>query len=151
MDIALTRAKPFARFVMCGAISQYNSGKGERHGLMASRDSHSISLELANMIQNYTMIISMRIQMQGFIVFDFQDRYSDARKELSQWLSEGKIKRKEHIVKGGLGKAEQALVDLFNGANTGKSSYTAHETFVLTRTGKLLVEVAKPKDNQAKL
>ena len=27
LDLALTRAKPHARFVMCGAISQYNSTK----------------------------------------------------------------------------------------------------------------------------
>lgn len=67
------------------------------------------------------MIISMRIRMQGFIVFDYQKQYPQARQELAQWLSEGKLKRKEHIVRGGLGKAEQALVDLFNGANTGES------------------------------
>ena len=58
--------------------------------------------------------------MQGFIVFDYASQYAAARKELAQWLSEGKIKRKETIVKGGLAKAEQALVDLFKGTNTGK-------------------------------
>lgn len=61
----------------------------------------------------------MRIRMQGFIVFDYADKYAEAKKQLAQWLSEGKLKRKETIVKGGLPKAEQALVDLFNGANTG--------------------------------
>lgn len=40
--------------------------------------------------------------------------------ELASWLSEGKLKRKEHIVKGGLEEAPQALVDLYAGANTGK-------------------------------
>lgn len=29
LDLALARAKPFARFVMCGAISQYNKKKPE--------------------------------------------------------------------------------------------------------------------------
>lgn len=69
------------------------------------------------------MIISMRIRMQGFIVFDYEKQYSEARKELAQWLSEGKLKRKETIVQGGLAKAEQALVDLYNGVNTGESSF----------------------------
>lgn len=66
------------------------------------------------------MIISMRIRMQGFVVFDYEDQYAAARKELAQWLSEGKLKRKETIVKGGILKAEEALVGLFEGRNTGK-------------------------------
>ena len=47
-------------------------------------------------------------------------RYPEARRELAQWLSEGKIQRKETIIKGGLPKAEQALADLYKGMNTGK-------------------------------
>ncbi|KAL8935512.1 MAG: hypothetical protein Q9216_005390 [Gyalolechia sp. 2 TL-2023] len=58
--------------------------------------------------------------MEGFIVFDYAKQYAEARKELAQWLAEGKIQRKETIVKGGLAKAEQALADLYNGVNTGK-------------------------------
>lgn len=65
------------------------------------------------------MIISMRIRMQGFVIFDYADKYAEARKELAQWLSEGKIKRKETIYDGGITKAEEALVGLFEGKNTG--------------------------------
>lgn len=88
--------------------------------------------------------------MQGFIVFDYAKQYSAARKELAQWLSEGKLKRKETIVKGGLAKAEQALVDLYNGVNTGKSP-SSFAKVTLTHIGKLLVEVAKPEDVKSKL
>ncbi|KAF2186944.1 NAD(P)-binding protein [Zopfia rhizophila CBS 207.26] len=116
LDMALARAKPHARFVQCGAISEYNKQKPQG-------------------LKNYLMLISMRIRMQGFIVTDYAKQFSEAKKQLAQWLSEGKLKRKETIVKGGLPKAEQALVDLFNGANTGK----------------LLVEVAKPTNVKAKL
>lgn len=66
------------------------------------------------------MIISMRIRMEGFIVFDYQKQYPQALKELAQWLQEGKIQRKETIITGGLAKAEQGLADLYNGINTGK-------------------------------
>ncbi|KAF2277472.1 NAD(P)-binding protein [Westerdykella ornata] len=117
LDMALARAKPHARFVMCGAISEYNKG-GKVVGP-----------------KNYLMIISMRIRMQGFIVTDYADRFVEAKKELAQWLEEGKLKRKETIVKGGLEKAPEALGGLFKGANTGK----------------LIVEVAKPEDAKAKL
>ena len=58
--------------------------------------------------------------MQGFIVFDFQDEYPKARKDLTKWLEEGKLQRKETIIKGGLKAAEQALLDLYKGVNTGK-------------------------------
>ena len=59
--------------------------------------------------------------MEGFIVFDYAKEYPRALKDLAQWLSEGKIKRKETIVKGGLVKAENALRDLYEGVNTGES------------------------------
>lgn len=101
LDLALSRAKPHARFVICGAISQYNSAKPQGP-------------------KNYLNIISMRIRMEGFIVFDYAKQYPEARRQLAQWLAEGKLQRKETIVKGGLVKAEQALVDLYNGINTGE-------------------------------
>ncbi|KAL6251806.1 hypothetical protein RBB50_002016 [Rhinocladiella similis] len=101
LDMALGRAKPHARFVMCGGISQYNTSNPQGP-------------------KNYLMIITMRIRMEGFIVFDYEKEYPRALQDLSQWLSEGKIKRKETVVKGGLVKAEEALRDLYNGINTGK-------------------------------
>lgn len=62
--------------------------------------------------------------MEGFIVFDYQKEYPRALKDLAQWLSEGKIKRKETIVKGGIEQAQYALRDLYNGVNTGEYPYT---------------------------
>ena len=61
--------------------------------------------------------------MQGFIVFDFASEYASARKELAQWLAEGKIQRKETIMKGGLRAAEKALLGLYEGVNTGESDF----------------------------
>jgi len=116
LDLALSRAKPFARFVQCGAISEYNSAKPQG-------------------LKNYMMLISMRIRMQGFVVFDFEHKYAEARKQLAQWLAEGKLKRRDTIVKGGIGKAEEALLGLFEGKNTGKT----------------MVEVARVEDVKAKL
>lgn len=57
--------------------------------------------------------------MQGFIVFDFVEKYGEARKQLAQWLSEGKLQRKETIIKGGLKAAEEGLLQLFKGQNIG--------------------------------
>lgn len=67
------------------------------------------------------MVIAMSIRMQGFIVFDYIKEYAQARQDLAKWLQEGKIKRGETIVKGGMDVIEQTLVDLFNGVNKGES------------------------------
>lgn len=54
-------------------------------------------------------------------MFDYIKEYGAAHKQLAQWLAEGKLKRKETIIKGGLNAAESALNLLFHGKNTGKS------------------------------
>lgn len=101
LDLALWRAKPHARFVECGVISQYNAGKPQGPRF-------------------FSQIVTMRIKVQGFIVLDHMEHFPRARKELAQWFAEGKLKKNETIVKGGLKIAEQALVDLYKGINTGK-------------------------------
>ena len=53
-------------------------------------------------------------------MFDYVKEYDAARQELAKWIREGKLKRKEHVLKGGLDRAPGGLVDLFAGANTGK-------------------------------
>ena len=103
LDFALTRAKQHARFVMCGAVSQHNTL--EPYGL-----------------KNYLKIVRLRIRMEGFIVLDYENRFAEARLRLSEWLKDGKIKSQQTIVKGGLLGAEQALLGLYEGSNTGKSS-----------------------------
>lgn len=115
LNMALGRAAKFARFVMCGGISQYNTRKLQGP-------------------PNIINVIPQRVKMQGFIVFDHTADFPKARKELAQWMSEGKLRRQETIVKGGLRSAEQALVDLYKGVNKGK----------------LLVEVKNP-DERSKL
>ncbi|EQL02521.1 Alcohol dehydrogenase superfamily, zinc-type [Ophiocordyceps sinensis CO18] len=101
LDLALCRAKKHARFVECGQISQYaaSTRKGP-----------------ANIIA----VVAMRIRMQGFIVFDHVQDFPRARNELARWLAEGKLKRTEHILSGGLEVAEQGLIDLYKGVNLGK-------------------------------
>ncbi|KAJ5166716.1 NADP-dependent oxidoreductase YfmJ [Penicillium canariense] len=101
LDACLARAARDSRFVICGAISQYNVAKPQGP-------------------TSFMTVISQRVTMKGFIVFDYADKYPIAQKELASWLSEGKLKRKEHIVPGGIEGAPQALVDLYKGVNTGK-------------------------------
>lgn len=61
--------------------------------------------------------------MEGFIVFDYEKQYPHAIQELAQWLAEGKIKRLETVIKGGITKMPEALRALYEGANTGMSNF----------------------------
>ncbi|KAI1372140.1 hypothetical protein F4677DRAFT_275620 [Hypoxylon crocopeplum] len=103
LEMALDRAAFRARFVMCGSISGYNSAGSETRG-----------------VRNLFKVVVHSVRMEGFISWDFPEDLPEARKNLGEWLAEGKIKRKETIVKGGLKMAEIAIGDLFSGKNTGK-------------------------------
>ncbi|KAL1839377.1 hypothetical protein VTK73DRAFT_4054 [Phialemonium thermophilum] len=70
--------------------------------------------------KNFSTVITQRIRMEGFIVLDYEKEYPEAWKNLGRWMAEGKLKRTETIVRGGLQAAEHALVDIFSGKNTGK-------------------------------
>ncbi|KAJ4424401.1 hypothetical protein N0V82_000922 [Gnomoniopsis sp. IMI 355080] len=104
LDLALGQAKLRGRIVKCGSISAYNGSETE-------------ALESFN---NLGQVTTMRLRMEGFIVLDYIPEYPEGIKQLATWLSQGKIKGKNTIVKGGIQKAEHALNDLFKGLNTGK-------------------------------
>jgi NADPH-dependent curcumin reductase CurA len=64
-------------------------------------------------------IIAARIQMKGFIVFDFQGRMDEFYRDMGAWLASGTVKSRETVVEG-LEKMPDAFLGLFEGANTGK-------------------------------
>ncbi|KAF8575958.1 NAD(P)-binding protein [Ramaria rubella] len=100
LDLCLGRLNKGARIALCGAISAYNEAKPRG-------------------LQGYLSLISQRAKIEGFIVFDYADRFEGAIQEMSGWISEGKIKRKFHIVEG-LEKCPEYLNLLYSGGNTGK-------------------------------
>jgi NADPH-dependent curcumin reductase CurA len=58
--------------------------------------------------------------MQGFIVFDdYGHRYHEFNEAMMQWLREGKIIYKEHLVEG-LENAPSSFMGLLEGKNFGK-------------------------------
>lgn len=101
--MALDQAALNSRFVMCGSISGYNNEGHKSAG-----------------IRNLFRLTLQRVRMEGFVIIDFMHELPEARETLGLWIAEGKIKRKETIVKGGLKMAEHAIGDLFTGKNTGK-------------------------------
>jgi len=69
--------------------------------------------------RNMFTLITKRIRIEGFLVTDYQRRYEEARTQLLKWISEGKLQSRETIIEG-FDKLPEALVLLFDGANTGK-------------------------------
>jgi len=57
--------------------------------------------------------------MQGFIVFNYAEKYPAAIEQLSTWLAEGKLTYTETIAEG-FDNIPQAFLDLFEGKNSGK-------------------------------
>ncbi len=100
LDAALTALRMGARVVSCGRISQ--AGATEQYG-----------------VKNLGALGGKRVRMQGFLVFDYHDRYAEARAWLTHHLRAGRLRQKLHVVEG-LDRAPEALAMLFSGGNTGK-------------------------------
>lgn len=100
LDAVIDNMKLHGRIAVCGLISQYTSAapSGPR---------------------NFSLIVSKRIRMEGFLVFDFNKRYPEAAQQIIEWLMQGKLKYRIDMAEG-LPAAPTTINKLFEGANTGK-------------------------------
>ena len=64
-------------------------------------------------------LLVKRARMQGFVVFDFADRYDEAKSSLLEWIRAGKLHYREDILDG-LEQAPDAIAGLYRGENLGK-------------------------------
>lgn len=64
-------------------------------------------------------LLVKRARMQGFVIFDHADRYPAARRDLAQWLREGKLVYLEEVLDG-IAHAPDAIAGLYRGENLGK-------------------------------
>ena len=64
-------------------------------------------------------LIVKRARAEGFLVFQFADRFREGQQQIAQWIKEGKVKYRETIVDG-LENAPKAFIGLFHGENLGK-------------------------------
>jgi NADPH-dependent curcumin reductase CurA len=101
LDHALGQLARKARIAICGAISQYNSTEGVQGP------------------KNYMSLLVNRARMEGFVVFDYAQRYGEGVQAIAGWMAEGKLKAQEDIV-AGLETFPETLLKLFSGENFGK-------------------------------
>jgi NADPH-dependent curcumin reductase CurA len=100
LDAALANLRTGARIVLCGRISQTSAA--EPYG-----------------IRNLGMTSGKRVTMRNFLVFDYHDRYPEARAWLSMQIRDDRLRQRLHVIEG-LENAPRALGMLFRGENTGK-------------------------------
>jgi NADPH-dependent curcumin reductase CurA len=67
---------------------------------------------------NYRNLVLKRARMQGFIVFDYWDRFAAAEQALRDWYAAGALNKAEDISEG-LETMPAAVASLFTGGNTG--------------------------------
>ena len=105
-DAVLPLLNPFARVPVCGLIANYNMtepppGPDRTPLLMRA-------------------VLTKRLLIRGFIVWDFGAQQPDFLREAGQWLAEGKIKHREDVTEG-LENAPRAFLGMLGGGNFGKT------------------------------
>ncbi|KAJ3344375.1 hypothetical protein HDU93_000165 [Gonapodya sp. JEL0774] len=87
--------------VLCGAIATYND------------------IATATGPRNYMRLVVAQARMHGFIVVYWTHKFPEWRRQLAQWVREGKVESAVTAVDG-LQNAPSALNMLWTGGNTGK-------------------------------
>lgn len=101
LQSALFRMKVKGRIVCCGVVSQYDTSTPEPgpRGVPG-------------------LLINKRVRMEGFLVFDFRERYTQARSQLGEWIEAGRLVPRISEYEG-LEQAPRAFVDLLAGTTVG--------------------------------
>jgi NADPH-dependent curcumin reductase CurA len=100
-DAAVRHINVGARLVISGQISQYNLEKPE----MGPRWLWALIVKQA--------------RAEGFLVYQFRDRFDGALRRMAQWMKVGKLKYRENIVEG-IENALRAFIGMLKGENIGK-------------------------------
>lgn len=104
-DAVFPLLNDFARVPVCGVVANYNMT-----ALPEGPDRTPLLIRA---------ILTKRLTLRGFIVWDFQAQAGDFYREAGAWLHEGRIKYREDVVNG-LENAPEAFIGLLKGKNFGK-------------------------------
>ncbi len=100
-DAIVQHLNPHARIALVGGISHINDAQPR------------LAPDLSG------LLLAARARIQGFIVYDYEDRADEARRAIAGWLRDGKIKYRE-TVSDGIENAPRALISVLQGGNIGK-------------------------------
>jgi NADPH-dependent curcumin reductase CurA len=100
-DAVIWQINVGARIVICGEIALYNAERPQTGP------------------RQWRMLLIRQARAEGFLVFQFADRYAEGLAHLAEWLRQGKLKYKEDILEG-IENAPRAFLRLLRGENQGK-------------------------------
>lgn len=100
-DAVFALLNPRARVAVCGQIAQYNLEKPDMGPRLLP------------------LVLVRQIRVEGFLVFQFAERYGEGLAKMSEWVRDGKIRYKETVVDG-IENAPRAFLSMLKGGNIGK-------------------------------
>ena len=99
-EVVMSSMKYPGRIVECGQVASYNDKDGGWR-------------------MNIWPIHVNSLRLEAFVVYRFAERFPEARTQMAQWLSQGRLKAAETIIEG-LENAPKAFADLCHGNSFGK-------------------------------
>lgn len=100
-DAVFANINPHARIAICGQIAEYN----EDNPPQGPRPMHTL--------------IKKSARMEGFVVFDFKDKFAAAKQQIAHWYQDGQLHYRENLIEG-FEQLPNAFIGLFSGDNIGK-------------------------------
>lgn len=104
-EAVLPLCNEFARIPVCGLIAHSNA-----------TEPASGPNQVPNVMRS---VLTKRLRIQGFIVWDFADQEAEFIENMSGWIGDGRVKYREDFVDG-LENAPNAFRGLLQGKNFGK-------------------------------
>lgn len=101
-DAAVDNLAIGSRAVICGQIALYNATSPPQGPRNIAR-----------------MLLTRRARMEGFLVFQYAERYQEGLDRLAHWIRDGSLKYREDVVEG-IENSPSAFIGLLEGANFGK-------------------------------
>lgn len=95
----------FARVAICGLISQYS---GQQPHEPTAFD------------EFLRLILTRRLTVRGFIIYDIAPNYPEFQTEMAKWLQSGRIVHRDHVHRG-FDRIVPAFLGMLAGENTGKT------------------------------
>ncbi len=99
LEAALEASKTFARFALCGMISNYNSAPAGPANIMIA--------------------VGRSLRLQGFIVSNYFHLMPAFQADMAGWIASGAVRWRQ-TVEEGIERAPEAFIKLFTGENFGK-------------------------------
>lgn len=101
LETALSLMRLHGRIAICGALATYNA-----------TDPFAL--------RGIETVLAQRLRIEGFLVYDHEDRMADFLAEVAPALADGRVKAPKTILEG-IESVPEALVSLFTGQTLGKT------------------------------